>query len=162
MDDTTEIPIEQQDLPPGPVYSTPYTVDLFDMTDAAQIKEYTSAVRSLPKAMALIMRDQSTARAINEKIAPQFNLTPDQAKELTRVVRDVLISSLFVGDLVVELSNRLQIDEERGRQIANAVVAQILYPAMEDIKSVQMTYFPDRINQPIVKDNTVDLRTTKL
>src|SRR5437870_4209139 len=129
----------------GPIYSSPYTVDLFDVTDEQQLKTYVDAVRNLPKPMRQIMMDQSTSRTINEKLAVQFNLSDEQTNELTRIVRDVLISTLFVGDLVVELSKRLGVDQERAPLIANALIAQIFKPAMEDIKSMQVAYFPDRI-----------------
>lgn len=136
-----------------PVYSTPYTVDLFEMGDTAQIDIYVNAVRSLPKSMSVIMTDQATARTINESIAPMFSLSPDKAKELTRIVRGVLMSTIYVGDLIVEIQQRIGVDEQTSQRIANELVAQVFKSAMDDIKSTQVARFSDRIGKP--KNNNV-------
>lgn len=142
-----------------PLYPTPYSVDLFELTGAA-LKNYMDQVLLLPKSLVFVIKNHSIGRMINEQIAPQFHLTEDQIKELTRVVRDVLLSMLYAGDLVPQLSARLRVDEPTAQQIANVLVAQVFKPAMDDIKAMQLNTFPDRIGQksPEQEGNVINLR----
>lgn len=141
----------------GPVYKSPFTVDT-EAFNPDELQLFMERVHDLPLALRQLMFDPGVARTINEKLAQQFNLDAAQTIELTRIVRDVLISTLFVGDLVVELSRRLNVDEARGQQITNALIGNIFEPVMEDIRSLQVRYFADRMGEPTVKGNTVDLR----
>ena len=141
-------------------YHTPYTVDLWNMTELEQIGAYMDRVENLPKSMLHVMTDQSTARVINEQIGPQFKLSPDQIKDLTRIVRDVLLSSLYVGNLVQEIGKRLGVNEAIAKQIATALVEQVFKSAMDDIKALQVATFKDRIQQktPQQEGNVINLR----
>ena len=142
------------------IYSTPYTVDLFGLKELHQITSYMERAKALPKSMVYVLMDQSTARVINEQIGPQFKLSPDQIKDLTRIVRDVLLSSLYVGNLVQEIGKRLGVDEPTAKQIATALVEQVFKSAMDDIKALQVATFKDRIQQktPQQEGNVINLR----
>src|SRR3989344_7691568 len=90
-------------------YSTPYSINLTPLRGMA-LKAYMKQVRQLPRPIFQTMTDQTTARYLNETLAPKFKLDQDQTKELTRIVRDVLLSSIYIGDLAQEIGTRMHVD----------------------------------------------------
>ncbi len=141
MDQLLEIPDMQE-----PVYRTPYTVDLFDMSDKTKLKSYVNTVASLPKPLHAIILDQKTARYLNENLGAKMKLSETQRLELTRIVRDILISAVYIGDLATDIQSRLKIDEVSARNVANALITELLQPVMADIKALQLAKFKDRIS----------------
>ena len=68
-----------------------------------------------------------------------------QGQDVARLVRDIAIGDVFIGDMPTEISKRLGIDPATAREIANQIVAQLFTPALEDIKKVQAAKFPGRL-----------------
>lgn len=94
------------------------------------------------------MMDEKTGIVLNKTIGDEFGLSEDQCKELTRIVRDVLLSKLYVGDLVGEIAKRLGVAPDVAQKIANELVAKVFKSAMDDIKALQVANFGDRIGKP--------------
>ena len=140
-----------------PVYSTPFSIDLFNMQGAENIGTYFQAIRSLPTAMYRIMMDHTTGIVINKTIGDVYSLSAEQCKELTRIVRDVLLSKIYVGDLVDVIAKQLVVDADVSQKIANELVAKLFKSAMDDIKALQVAHFSDRIGKP-TGDNVLNLK----
>ena len=68
-----------------------------------------------------------------------------QGQDVARLVRDIAIGDVFIGDMPTEISKRLGIDPATAREIANQIVAQLFTPALEDIKKVQAAKFPGKL-----------------
>ena len=126
------------------VYRTPYTVDLMPL-QGEELGTYMAQVSTLPQLLIRLISDQSTARYLNENIAVKFGLSQPQAQELTRVVRDVLLSAIYIVDLAQNIQTRLGIQEGVSRDIANTLATELFGPVMNDIKALQMAHFGDRI-----------------
>ena len=67
--------------------------------------------------------------------------------ELTRIVRDVLLGDLFIGDTSATISQKLNMDPQTAQQIRDKIVKELFAPAIEDIKKIQREKFPDRVAQ---------------
>lgn len=131
----------------GPGYFTPYTVDLFGLTNKVDIADYAGRFRNLPESILKVVFDFSTAEFIEDKLGQTFGLNSEQKTELTKVVRDVLLADVFWGDFPTLVSSRLDIDADTADQIVKTMTSELFAPAMEDIKAIQRDKFSDRIAQ---------------
>lgn len=151
-------------------YATPFNVDLFGVKPENYFANYSKVVLSLPESIKKILMDYSTAEFIEENLGPNFNLTPEQKVEITRIIRDVLLGDLFIGDMIQKISDRMNLAPDEAKKIGNLIVSELFRPAIEDIKKIQAERFPEEINRPtsekpdlkiepdINKNNIVDLR----
>lgn len=134
----------------GDTYVTPpYVAGLGLAGNNVQaIEKYMERVSALPALIQKIMRDFSTAEFIEEKLGPQFGLSPDQKGNLVMLLGGILLADVFVGDMVWEIQNRLQIDQNTATQIASTIVSELFAPALEEIKQVHRQKFEDRATSP--------------
>ncbi len=151
-------------------YATPFDVDLSTPKSEKFFEAYTIKVTSLPELIKNILMDSSTAEFIEENLGPNFNLTPEQKIEITRIIRDVLLGDLFIGEMLQNISDRMKLLPDEARKLGNLIVSELFGPAIEDIKKMQIEKFPEKINRPIPekpdlkiepdinKNNIVDLR----
>jgi hypothetical protein len=79
-------------------------------------------------------------------ISGDFDLTRDQSANLTRIIKNILLGDLFLGDTVKTIKSKLNIDQEKAQAIANIIATEIFKPAINEIKEMQRMKFPDRIN----------------
>jgi len=130
-----------------PGYFTPYTVDLFGLTNEASIGDYANKFRNLPELVSKVVFDFSTAEFIEDKLGQTFGLSFEQKTELTRIIRDILLADAFWGDFPTLVSSRLGIGVDMANQIVKAITTELFAPAMEDIKKMQREKFSDKIAQ---------------
>jgi hypothetical protein len=125
-------------------YPTPY--DIFPKQDFSSIEGYVSYVSSLPKPIRSILIQFETAEFIGDKLAPQFSLRDEQVINLTKIIRDVLIATLFIGDLTQAISQEVQVDSVTAKKISDMLIGELFTPAIQDIKELQKKYFSDRLS----------------
>lgn len=128
-------------------YFTPYSVDVFSFTNPVDLETYMRRFRSLSEPIKKIAFDPAVADYIQEKLVPNFGLNVEQGKELTRVIRDILLADVFVRDVVAEIQNRLRVDPNISNQIASMVIDELFAPAMGEIKEIHRQKFGDRQSQ---------------
>src|SRR3989338_2940048 len=90
-----------------------------------------SKINALPQNIQDLLFSLDTEDKL-KNIAVQTKLNQNQSIELTRLVRDVLINEIYLGDIIKESQKRLVVSEEFAREIANQIVSVILAPALED------------------------------
>lgn len=155
-------------------YETPYGIDMHTLETRSHFTDHIRRVLLLPKRVQNILIDFSTAEFIEEKVGQTFNLTTDQKAELTRILRDILLADSFWGDFQSLVSSRLRVNVNISEQIVKMIVEQLLTPALEDIKKMQMEKFgniskvsPTQFNKPadfvkpgesVQQSNVIDLR----
>lgn len=167
MDDASN---QQDNIPGDSTYATPYNVDLFLPKPKNFFEEYTRKVLSLPESVRNILMDSSTAEFIEDNLGSSFNLTLEQKTEITRVIRDVLLGDLFIGEMAQNISVKAKIAPDEAKGIRDLIVSSLFKPATEDIKKLQIQKFPEKIGRPIPgrpdlkiesdinRNNVVDLR----
>lgn len=157
-------------------YATPFNID-FISEDEGQIKKYFSQISQLPNSLKILFIDFSTAEFIEDRLGPQFQLSPDQKKEITKIIRDIIIPKIYLGDLVKTVQEKLKIDEVKAREVANFIFTNLFSKeALEELKKLHVVKFgqtrqisapqnlsgqesvstrkPESINNP----NVIDLR----
>lgn len=130
-----------------PPYSTPFNVDFFLHKSKGEFADCVKRVLSLPKLIQNISTDPSTAEFIEEGLGQTYELNAEQKAELTRIIRDILLADVFLGDFPMIISQKLNIDTGTASQIAQKIVNELFAPAVEDIKKMQRERFADRIAQ---------------
>lgn len=130
-----------------------------------------SKINALPQNIQNILFYLDTEEKL-KNISTQAKLNQNQSAELTRLVRDILISDVYLGDIVKETQKHLVVSEETAREIANQIISEIFAPALEELKKNHVQKFgkktenaptpanppasnPGNINNP---NNMVDLR----
>lgn len=135
--------------------------------------DFQQRITTLTDGMKLVLTQSSTALYLMD-LAVEIDLTDDQASELARIIRDLLLSKVYLGDLPSAIQNQLNLDPTKAREVCNKLVAELLAPIMPDIKAAQLVHFRERIarqqvqapprpqvpaqTQATEEDNTLDLR----
>ena len=151
-----------QKFSPEREYLTPYNVDI--KTYSPQIFQiYQNEISKLTEIFKILLIDFSTAEFIEDKLSPQFQLSPDQIKEITRIIRDIILTKISLTDLVKTVEEKLKVDEVRAREITNFIFTNLFSKeAMEELKKLHIAKFgqtvapkPEVTNNP----NIIDLRS---
>jgi len=124
--------------------------------------QFYTRIKKAPESIEIFLYARDTHEAIRS-ICDRFQLAPTQAMYLTCIIRDVAVALTYYGDMPQEIQTRLDVPEDKAKQIAQAVTE--LYDfALEDIKKLQVQTFPDRIKGGPTSStapntgNVVDLR----
>ncbi len=121
-------------------YPTPYDVDIGSLSPP-DLEEFISRTLALPQILGRILTNFSTAEFIEDKLGTVFGLTGNQKKEIARIVRDVILADIYIGDMPAQISSKLGVDQNTATEIARAIVSQLFAPVIEDIKKLQLQKF---------------------
>jgi len=124
---------------------SPYWVDGLGVP-SFDWKKYQDKIDIMPESLYNVLISDN-APALIESIIQNYSLSLVQGSDIARVARDVVLADVYIGDMPSEISKRLGIDQNTGREIANQIVSQIFTPAIEDIKKMQAAKFPNRVAQ---------------
>lgn len=122
-------------------YRTPYNIDI-DALGAGDFDSYLRSISGLPRILNNILFDFSTAEFIEENLGPNFQLSPDQKKEVIRIIRDLILSKFYLGDLINRFQEKLGMDQQKSRDMINYIFSG-LFPkeALEELKKIQVAKF---------------------
>ena len=120
-------------------HSTPYDIDI-DSMEEQQLGAYTQKVAALGEKTRNIMFVSATPDLIERGFA-DINLSRDQKDNLTRIIRDICLGDLYIGNIVLETQKRLSVQPPQAQLIAANVVSHLLMPALEDIKKMESERF---------------------
>ena len=85
--------------------------------------------------------------AVIISLGDKYGLQEKQISILSKIIKDLVFGKIFIKDLPLNISANLGIDEIKASQLVNDLVSQSFGPILEDIKRIQRTKFPERINQ---------------
>jgi len=125
-------------------YYTPYLIDLLPMRDEIKIELYMKKVRTLPQSLINTLIKSETADFLEDDLGPSFKLPEDKIENLTRIIRDVILADLFIGNMTSEIGKRLNLDQNTAQQIRDRIIGELFAPAIEDIKKVQREKFSSK------------------
>ncbi len=118
---------------------SPFFIDSTSMSDLAWEK-LQDKIDSLPQSLANLLTNNKTSEfieALTQKYA-QFNT---QGPDIARIIRDVVIADIYIGDMPAQISSKLGVDQNTSLEIARAIVSQLFAPVIEDIKKLQLQKF---------------------
>lgn len=98
----------------------------------------------IPTSLNNFLVDNKTS-ALIETLTQKYIQLSVQGPDVARLIRDVVIGDIFIGDMPKEISNRLGVDSTLAREVANQIVSQLFTPVLDDIKKVQNERYPGRL-----------------
>jgi len=138
---------QQNNFSEEKVYATPFNVDLSLPHSKSFFDEYLEKALSVPESIKNILMATSSAEFIENNLGPNFSMNSKQITEITRLIRDILISELFLGDFPMLISKKLNVDMQTADQMARKIATELFAPAIEDIKEFQKQKFVSKTGQ---------------
>lgn len=137
-------------------YNTPYEIDIKSFADQRSLERYITSTFEPSENIQKILLGFETAEFIEEQLGPKFNLSLQQKREVTRIIRDLLLAKVYLGDIVKTITEKLGFAPESAKQVANEII-RLFSPALEDIKKMHVEKFgkKENVSNP---NNTVDLK----
>jgi len=137
---------QAQSLGASRKYFTPYLDGLHNCPDTQAIVVYNQRIDRLSGAMNTVLQDFNTALWIDDKIGTEFILNGKQRDGIRRIIREVLLNDMYMGDIPKELQETYGVEESAAKEIARRIVFQLFTPAIDEIKRAQKEKYPHRIN----------------
>lgn len=124
---------------------SPFRIDS-QTTDSLEWDKFLKKINGVPVLIRNLITSADTVEFLII-ISEQFDLSAEESASLARIIRDVLLADIFLGDFPMLISQKLGVDGETANQIAQKIVSELFAPAIEDIKNTQREKFADRIAQ---------------
>jgi hypothetical protein len=136
-----------------------------DKDSEVERQDFVDAYSVLPLTVKSIISGSATFQFLLA-IGVEFQISKLKLEGLSKIIRDVLISRIYIGDMQNIIRDYLQLDEVHAKTISSKIVSDLFRPAMEDIKALQRQAFSARIGQPrpqinanqINQNNIIDLK----
>lgn len=122
---------------------SPYFVDTKKTSDSAW-KNFQNKINRMPESLYNFLIDVKTAEFIGS-ISQKYIQLSVQGPDVARLIRDIVIGDIFIGDMPKAIAERLGVDQTLARDVANQIVSQLFTPVIEDIKKVQNERYPGRL-----------------
>jgi len=97
-------------------------------------------IDKLPIVLGNILTSYKTSEFI-EMLAQKYVQLGVQWSDIARIVRDVVLADIYIGDMPAQISSKLGVDQNTALEIARAIVSQLFAPVIEDIKKLQLQKF---------------------
>lgn len=140
-------------------YFSPFIAGLYKLGNLNDITSYSAKLDFLSPPVEKIIFDHSTAEFVEERVGTKFSLSRDQKEGITNLIREILLGEIFIGDFIKTTQTRLNIDEQKAKDIVSMIVAELFPPAVESIKRVQRLKFPAKV-QELAQGKTSDAKPT--
>lgn len=122
---------------------SPYWVDSIN-TPGFNWERFQNKIDVLPDILYNILIDEDALNFI-KSLAQKYIQLSVQGPDIARLIRDVVIADVFIGDMPKEIASRLGVDQATAREIANLIVSQLFAPVIEDLKKIHNEKFPGRL-----------------
>ncbi len=80
-------------------------------------------------------------------LSQNYNLEDDQVAELASTIRELVVGKVFIKDFPTLISSKLGIDNTKAEEMANKLISKSFGPIIEDVKRIQRSKFPEKIQQ---------------
>jgi len=116
-------------------------------------QEFIDAYSTLPLSIKNIISGSATLQFLLA-IGAEFQIQRIKLEGLSRIIRDILIAKIYIGDMQNIIRDYLQIDELLSKTITTRIVSELFSPAISEIKALQQRTFASRIGQSKVQSNS--------
>jgi len=76
-----------------------------------------------------------------KSLTQKYSQLGAQGSDIARIVRDVVLADIYIGDMPAQISSKLGVDQNTALEIARAIVSQLFALVIEDIKKLQLQKF---------------------
>ena len=96
-----------------------------------------------------------------QSLADRFGFTEKQSALLSRLIRKVFVAEVFIGDLIRELKDQLDLPQSKAQELADALTTELFAPAIDDLKQLHaQTFAKSQSPQPQSQGNVLNLKST--
>ncbi len=138
-----------------------------DKESESERQEFLDTYSTLPLAVKNIISGTATLQFLLS-LGSEFQISVIKLEGLSKIIREILINKIYVGDAQNLIRDYLVIDDLVVRNIVSRIVSELFRPAINDIKVAQQKVFVGKLNQPkaqvnapINQNNIIDLRDKK-
>jgi len=118
---------------------SPYFVD-GSSTPGFGWERFQDKIDALPENLYGLLVDEKTVDFIGS-LTRRYAQLSVQGPDIARIIRDVILTDVYIGDMPSEVSKKLGVDQNMALEIARTVVSQLFAPVIEDIKKLQFQRF---------------------
>jgi hypothetical protein len=118
---------------------SPFFVDSKSMPDLDWGK-FQDKIDKIPPSLYDLLVDDKTSMFI-EALTQKYVQLNTQGAEIARIIRDVILADIYIGDMPAQFSSKLGVDQNTALEIARIIVSQLFAPVIEDIKKLQFQKF---------------------
>lgn len=128
-----------------PEYATPYSVDVQQYETASDLKAYHQKISALPGPVSTVLKAFATAKFVEEQITKEYVTNKEQRRGITRIIRDVLLGELFMGDIAKVLETQYGVPFESAQGISRLILYRLFTPIIEEVRKMQRERFAGRL-----------------
>ncbi len=103
-------------------------------------------LKKLPYTVVDILFGIDTPEIIRS-IAAKYRLNENQSVSLSRLIRKLLSVEIYLGDITVQVKERLTVNETVAKSIASSIISDLFASALEDLKKLHVEKFGKRADQ---------------
>ena len=118
---------------------SPYWVDGLG-TPGFDWERFQDKIDALSENLYNLLIDEATSDFI-KTLAQKYPQLGVQGPDVARIIRDVILADVYIGDMPAQISSKLGIDQNMATEIARAIVSQLFAPVIDDIKKLQLQKF---------------------
>jgi hypothetical protein len=120
-----------------------------DIEKGEERAEFFKLFNSLPQTVKNLLTSMNTAEKIING-GGTFGLDEFDIEAVSLAIRKIATGEIFVGNGANFIANETELPPERAKSLFSLIVKEVLAPALEDIKKIQTTRFPERFGPPPV------------
>lgn len=128
----------------NPLQLSPYSVDGLQ-TPGFNYSRFQDQLDQLPGELLDFLLDPKPIEFIQSLTQKYIQLSV-QGPDIARLIRDVVIADVFLGDMPQEVQRRLGLDPATAREVANLIARELFTPVLEELKQLHRTRFPNRVS----------------
>ncbi|MEK7579667.1 MAG: hypothetical protein AAB469_00510 [Patescibacteria group bacterium] len=116
--------------------------------------------KNLPEKFQDFIFDATPADFIKDQISAPLILNENQSQELAKIVLELILADIYLGNIVQEIKNRLKItDDQKAKTIAGLIVNGLFAPILEELKKMHIEKFAKNLPKtPQQDDRIIDLK----
>ena len=123
---------------------SPFFVYDSKLTEEGRLK-FSEDIEKLPPTLKDLLLSAGTAELI-ESSGKSNSLSEGQTEELSKIIRDVIMAYLYIGDMPSQIAVQANVDTVTARNIANQIVNQLFKPVLTDLKNIQKEKFSQKMS----------------
>ena len=144
----------------------PYYIDALDWNDLMWDR-FEVKFEKLSLSLKDILISAKTSLFI-DGVLGQMGLNISQGQKLSRVIRDIILGDVYLGDMINIIQDNLGVDKDKAKNIASLFISQLSKEALEELKKLHTAKFGQREVPPLPKKpeatnnpNIIDLRNNQ-
>ncbi|MEK7659498.1 MAG: hypothetical protein AAB338_02505 [Patescibacteria group bacterium] len=128
--------------------------------DQFKYKRFNDKIKNLPEKLQDFIFDTMLGDFIKGRISVPLGLSENQSQETAKIVMELIIADLYLGNIVNEVKNRLGTDDQKAKTIAGLVI-ELFTPVLNDLKKMHLEKFAGSVSKQEIESEPKLEPTTK-